>query len=176
MVYSHCCICIYDPLEFSWVWSRSAAAVGSVRRTPDVFHILQRTPELFRRRLCFSVLASRLLHCMGNTQLCKLYDFTKIKMFECKKYLEKSSMFHEDVFTVVVQRRPVAAACRLVWIRGRPAATIQFGRDWMGFISFEKNIKISFVNSSVSVVLFSQSSVKAQSAQGGCFFIFLKLK
>jgi len=49
-----------------------------------LIHDLWRTPELFRCRLCFSVLAYRLLHCMGSTQRCELYDFTKIKCLNAK--------------------------------------------------------------------------------------------
>lgn len=71
-------------------------------------------------------------------------------------------MFHEDLFTVVVQRRPVASGLLPCVDTRRTGGKIQFGVDWMGFISFEKNIKISFVNSTVSVVLFSQTCVKAQ--------------
>lgn len=59
-----------------------------------------------------------------------------------QKYLEKSSMFHEDLFTVVVQRRPVASSpARPRVDRGSAGRQIQFGVvDWMGFISFGKKI------------------------------------
>lgn len=74
-----------------------------------------------------------------------------------QKYLEKSSMFHEDLFTVVVLRRPVASSLLLCVNTGQVGCKIQIEMDWMGFISSGKNIKISFVSSSVLIVLFSQS-------------------
>lgn len=70
-------------------------------------------------------------------------------MFECKKYLEKSSMFPEDLFTVVVQRRPVARRSLLPPVAaGHTGGDIQFGirLDGIHFFLTQKNIKFSFVN------------------------------
>lgn len=97
---------------------------------------------------------------MGNTQLCNCIDFTKIKCFECKREWKKSSMFQEDLFTVVVLQRPVASSPLLCVGTGRAGCELEI--DLMGFILFffsfvffGKTIKISFVNLPVSSVLFS---------------------
>ncbi len=72
-------------------------------------------------------------------------------------------MFYKDLFIVALQRRPVASRltpCVDTW---RMAGKIQFGIDWMDFISFgEKNkiYKDKFVNYIVSIVFFSDTRVK----------------
>lgn len=51
-----------------------------------------------------------------------------------QNYLEESSMFPEDLFTVVVLRRPVASGLSPCVDTGQAGGKIQIGIDWMGQI------------------------------------------
>lgn len=50
-------------------------------------------------------------------------------------------MFHDDLFTVDVQRRSVASSLLPCVDMRRMGGKTQFGMDWMGFISFGKKHK-----------------------------------
>lgn len=54
-----------------------------------------------------------------------------------KVNLEKSSMFHDDLFTVDVQRKEICSRRRgaPTW---RAVRSIELAIDWMGFIYFEE--------------------------------------
>lgn len=52
-----------------------------------------------------------------------------------QNYLEKSSMFHDDLFTVVVPRRPVASSKLPCVDTGQAAISIWYR---LGLISFGK--------------------------------------
>lgn len=48
-----------------------------------------------------------------------------------QNYLEESSMFPEDLFTVVVLRRPVASGLSPCVDTGQAGGKIQIGIDWI---------------------------------------------